>query len=147
MLLKQKLIFIVEDNTMNRVVFQIALKLHGAQVEFDRWGRHALDKMKHLNPDLIILDLMLPSGESGYDIFTEIRKDPSYDNVPIIAVSASEPAIAIPKTQQMGFSGFIAKPIDESLFPEQLAQILEGKKIWSAGERYSGSPIRSKSIK
>ncbi len=147
MLLKNKLIFIVEDNTMNRVVFQISLRVHGAQVEFDRWGRNTLDKLKYLKPDLIILDLMLPSGLSGYDIFAEIRKDSTYDAIPIIAVSASEAAIAIPKTRRMKFSGFIAKPIDETRFPEQVAQILAGEQIWSAGERYSGNLTGKNSVK
>ncbi len=138
MLLKNKNIFIVEDNTQNRVVFKMALLIHGANVDFERWGQDAITRLRKFEKvDLIILDLMLYQGTSGYDTFEEIRRIPEYDCVPIIAVSAAEPAMAIPKTQQMGFSGFIAKPIDDELFPKQVAQVIAGEKIWYAGMRVS----------
>lgn len=140
MLLKDKFIFIVEDNTQNRVVFQMSLVLTGARVEFERWGRDAVARLEGFSQvDLIILDLMLHNGVSGYDIFDQIRALPRFDKVPIVAVSASEPAVALPKTQLKGFSGFISKPIDDNLFPKQIAQLLAGEKIWYAGERYPGT--------
>ncbi len=142
MLLKGKHIFIVEDNLQNRVVFTMALKLHGATIEFDRWGD---DSILHLSAfdmvDLIILDLMLPSGVTGYDIHDRIRCLPKYRTVPIIAVSAAEPSIALPKTQQHGFDGFIAKPIDVDLFPKQVAKVIGGEPVWFVGERYQGTTV------
>lgn len=136
--LNGKCIYIVEDNVMNRVVFQMALVTQGAHVEFDRWGKNAISHLKQLpHVDLIILDLMLYGGISGYDIFTEIRALPQFDAVPIVIVSASEPSVAIPKAKELGLSGFISKPIDEELFPKQIAAILEGEKIW-----YDGTTIR-----
>ena len=137
--LKNKFIFIVEDNAQNRVVYQMVLGMSGARVDFERWGREVISRLKMRQVDLIILDLMLYNGISGYEIFTEIRKNSDYDQVPIVAVSAAEPAVALPKTQQMGFSGFIAKPVDDDLFPKQIAQILAGQPIWYGGGRYHGT--------
>ena len=114
MQLLSKKIFILEDNSMNRVVFRISLVSQGAYIEFDQWGRDTMEKIEAYEPDLIILDLMLPSGKSGYEVFKEIRQNSKFDHVPVVAISASEPAVALPKTKQMGFSGFIAKPIDEA---------------------------------
>jgi len=140
MLLKDKIIFIVEDNTLNRVVYQMALSLHGARVEYERWGQDAVRRLQSLQQvDLIILDLMLHKGISGYDIFEEIRSISKYDPIPIITVSAAEPAIALPKAQQMGFAGFIAKPIDDTLFPNQIARVIAGERVWYVGERYHTS--------
>jgi two-component system, cell cycle response regulator DivK len=140
MILRDRTVFIVEDNTQNRVVYQMTLIVNGARVEFERWGRDALGRLNSVrHVDLIILDLMLHNGVSGYDIFDEIRALPEYNCVPIIAVSAAEPAIAIPKTQVKGFDGFIAKPIDSDEFPDQIARVIAGEKIWYAGERYQGS--------
>ena len=124
---------------MNQIVFRMSLITQGAFVEFDQWGRDTIEKLDKYNPDLIILDLMLPNGNSGYDVFKQIREYSEYDNVPIVAISASEPAFALPRTKSMGFSGFIAKPIDETLFPKQMAKILEGEEIWYAGERYGNN--------
>jgi two-component system chemotaxis sensor kinase CheA len=136
MILKDKRIFIVEDNMQNRLVFQMSLIRHGASVDFERWGRDTLYHLQNLSRvDLIVLDLMLADDISGFDIFDKIRALPKYNTVPIIAVSAMDPSIAIPKTRKQGFSGFIAKPIDNTQFPKQIASIIAGQAVWSVGER------------
>jgi CheY-like chemotaxis protein len=133
-LLENKRIFIVEDNLQNRVVFQILLNAQGALIEFDRWGRDTMSRLQGFDPvDLIILDLMLGGGVTGYNIFDQIRSFPHFAQTPIVAISAADPAIALPKTQAQGFSGFIAKPIDDTLFADQLVDILAGKPVWYAG--------------
>ena len=137
MLLRGKVVFIVEDNSQNRIVYQIMMVRNGARVEFDRWGRDTIDRMKTLDQiDIILMDLMLPSGDSGFVIFETIRKNRRFDAIPIVAVSAADPSTALPRTQQMGFSGFIGKPINDDLFPGQLARILAGEKVWYAGDHY-----------
>lgn len=137
MLLQGKRIFIVEDNIHNRIIFNLSLSAQGASVYFDPHGRDPdwrLHAMK--DADLIILDLMLWRGSSGYDLFDEIRALPEYAGVPIIAVSAAEPAIALPKARQKGFAGFIAKPIDDEKFAGQIANIIAGESVWYTGDRY-----------
>src|SRR5579859_7869386 len=132
MLLKGKHIFIVEDNIENRVVYKMVLTMQGAKITFERWGEGTLVLLKQAQRvDLIILDLMLTAGTSGFDIFDTIRSQPEYNAIPIIAVSASEPIHAMAVAQSKGFSGYIAKPIDDGLFPKQLARIIAGNKVWS----------------
>ena len=136
MILKDKRIFIVEDNMQNRLVFQMALIRHGASVDFERWGRDTLYHLQNVSRvDLIVLDLMLAEGVTGFDLFDQIRGIEKYAKIPIIAVSAMDPSIAIPKLRKQGFSGFIAKPIDNVQFPRQLASIIAGEAVWSVGER------------
>jgi len=136
MLLKDKYIFVVEDNMQNRIVFQMVFMNHGTRVGFERWGRDAIFRLQGASRiDLIILDLMLAEGVSGFDLYDEIRALPRFAHTPIIAVSAMDPSIAIPQTRAKGFSGFIAKPIDKHLFPQQIARILEGEQIWHTGDR------------
>lgn len=132
--LRGKHFFIVEDNALNRVVYQMTLVPQGVLIDFERWGKDSLVALK-LCPvvDLIILDLMLHNNVSGFDIFAQIRAIPQYDPVPIVAVSAAEPSIAIPRAKELGFSGYISKPIDEALFPDQISRILAGEQIWHDG--------------
>ncbi len=140
MLLNGKRIFIVEDNPQNRVVFKMALVRHGATVDFERWGRDSLYQLNQaLNLDLIILDLMLAEGISGFDVFVEIRNLPNFATTPIIAVSAMDAALAVPRARALGFSAFIAKPIDNQLFPQQIARILTGEPVWYTGEHSPAS--------
>lgn len=134
MVLNRKRIFVVEDNLENRVVLRMTLGKVGAIVEFDQWGRSTLARLNAFAPvDLILLDLMLGFSASGYQIFDEIRADPAWQSVPIVAVSATNAADAIPRCMAQGFQGFIAKPIDLDQFPQQLARALAGEPIWYAG--------------
>jgi CheY-like chemotaxis protein len=132
MYLQGKSIFIVEDSAVNQLVFRVILRPHGANVEFERWSSNALWRLQHSeNIDLIILDLMLFCGLSGYELFTAIQQIPRFKHVPIVAVSAVDPTDGIAKTKALGFSGFISKPIREEAFASQLAAILRGEQIWN----------------
>ena len=132
--LSNKRIYIVEDDPRNRVIYQVMMIRHGARVHFDNWGKDAVSKIKAFGRvDLIILDLMITGGPDGYSIFKEIRSEPELNDVPIIAVSAADPSTALPKAQQMGFSGYIGKPINDEIFPEQLARVMDGEEVWYAG--------------
>lgn len=132
--LKGKYIYIIEDNLQNRVVFQMALTRQGALVDFDRWGRDAVFHLENTSRvDLIVLDLMLANGISGFDLYDEIRAIPTTADVPIVAVSAMDAAVAIPIARARGFNGFIAKPIDYNQFSKQLLAVINGEPVWYTG--------------
>jgi CheY-like chemotaxis protein len=104
------------------------------QVIIDWWAKGEINQLAKAMPiDLILLDLMLPGGRSGYDIFDEIRAHSQFDAVPIVAVSATDPTLAIPRAHQKGFAGFISKPVDDELFPQQLSDLIDGGQVWHAG--------------
>ncbi len=133
--LKGKWIFIVEDDRRNRVIYQVMMQRHGALTSFDRWGVDTIHNIKkHHKVDIIILDLMLPNDVSGFDVFTQLREHPELEQVPIVAVSAADPSHAVPEAQRLGFDGFISKPIDADLFPEQLWNVMNGEKVWYTGD-------------
>lgn len=132
--LRGKRIFIVEDNLENRIITRLALIRTGIMMEFDIWGRDTLKHLYHFAPvDLILLDLMLPGGASGYHIIDDIRRQPEFAQVPVAAISASDPVAAIARCRAQGFAGYIAKPIDDDLFPEQIARLINGEEVWYAG--------------
>jgi CheY-like chemotaxis protein len=133
MLLKGKKFFIVEDQRANAVIVAIALQSRGAEVFIERWGAQAIEHLKqHKDVDLILMDLMLTDGLTGFDVFEQIKAVPDLAHIPIVAVSASDAAVAMKKAQEMGFAGYIAKPISYLTFPETIASILEGKKVWAS---------------
>ncbi len=133
MLLKGKRIFITEDNLANRAVMQMLLESEGAVIGFERWGKDTCERLEHFAPvDVILLDLMFPTGITGFEVFDQIRALPEFGHVPIIAVSAKDPDTAIPQTQAKGFSGFIGKPIERTVFAQQIAAVLNGQQIWEA---------------
>jgi CheY-like chemotaxis protein len=132
MKLEGKRIFYVEDDVKNRSLVQIILEQAGATIGFERWGKdQTLPRLRAFAPvDLILLDLMLPRGVTGYDVFDAIRAEPEFAHVPIVAISASDPSIEIPRTRARGFAGFISKPIDLQSFPTQISTLINGQQIW-----------------
>jgi CheY-like chemotaxis protein len=115
----------------NQTITQMLLTTSGAIVSYDRWGLDAIKRMEAFAPiDLVLLDLMFPDNITGYEIFERIRDLEKFENIPIVAVSASDPSDAIPRTQAKGFAGFIRKPIDFVKFPEQIQKILGGEPVW-----------------
>ena len=82
--------------------------------------------------DLIMLDLMLPRGVTGYEVFDAIRREPEFGHIPIAAVSAADPSVEMPKTREKGFAGFISKPISLRFFPNQVTELLKGGNVWYA---------------
>jgi CheY-like chemotaxis protein len=132
--LKGKRIFLIEDNVGNRAIMQTLLEQQNVTIGFERWGIDTVKKLQEFAPvDIILLDLMFPRGITGYDIFDNIRAHPDFVHVPIVAVSASEPSVAIPKTRAYGFAGFISKPFDFDRFPAQILAVLKREPVWDAG--------------
>ncbi len=130
--LSNKRVFIVEDDRANAAIIQMLLEQTHCLVFRGRWGGNdTLDLLKKYAPiDLILMDLMLPNGVTGFDVYEMVRAIPGMENVPVIAVSASDPSVVLPKVRDMGFSGFIAKPVDFLKFPEQILAVLEGTDRW-----------------
>jgi CheY-like chemotaxis protein len=137
MTLDRKRIFLLDDNISNVTIAQLLLERQGAKVFIARMGIDAVERLRKCAPvDAVLLDLMLYDGPSGYDIFQQIRQLEEFKGVPIVAVSAADASIAIPKAQALGFSGFISKPVDFRYFPQQVQRILAGEIIWYTQERF-----------
>jgi two-component system cell cycle response regulator DivK len=85
----------------------------------------AMDK----KPDIIFLDINLPNT-TGYEILEKIRANAKLKDVLVIAVTAQDADIEIPKCKEAGFDGYIGKPISRMRFPRQLKRILDGESVW-----------------
>ncbi len=136
MLLKDKIIFLVEDDAVSLSVIRMLLEKEGARMPFDHVGSRTIDQLldilsaHQLKIDLILLDLKLLHGISGYDVLKAIRALPSLIHTPVVAFTAADPEEEIPKARAAGFNGYITKPIDRSHFIQDLALLLDGKPVW-----------------
>lgn len=129
--LRGKRIAIIEDNVTNLAVFATALRKQGVAVIQDTWNTQTTEfLLQHLPIDLIVLDIMLRKGASGYDAFDKWQEHPELQKIPVVAVSSLDAESEIPKAQARGFAGFISKPINAVKFPDQIAACLAGEKVW-----------------
>jgi len=121
---------IIDDNPKNISVLANMLsdeKLTHTRVTNCRHLDAIIDSVNNI--DVVFLDLEMP-GFSGYDILKQLKAKPRFATTPIVAytVHTSE----LPKARQSGFDSFLAKPINADKFPDQLARILRGERIWEA---------------
>jgi len=83
----QTKILVVDDDPVNRDFFQLMLSKLGFLVEEACDGMDAQDKIKKVKPDLILLDNIMPRM-SGFELTKMLKKDPVFEEIPIIMFSA-----------------------------------------------------------
>jgi signal transduction histidine kinase/CheY-like chemotaxis protein/CHASE3 domain sensor protein len=105
-------ILVVDDDVRNIFALTSALEHKGAVVEVARNGFEAISKLNEVEDiDLVLMDVMMPEMD-GYEATTEIRKDPRWRKLPIIAVTAKAMKDDQERCLQAGSNDYLAKPID-----------------------------------
>ncbi len=122
-------ILIVDDQTHNRDILVKLLSPLGFEVIEATNGEEGLAKAKQDQPGLILLDLVMPVLD-GFETSRRIRQEPNFQEVPIIAISAS----ILPQEQllsyQAGCNAFLSKPIDFKRLLEMIEVHLEVEWIY-----------------
>jgi two-component system cell cycle response regulator DivK len=112
-------ILYIEDNHDNRKLVSRILQAAGFTVHGVIDGRSGLDFVQETKPDLILVDLQLPEID-GYTVTTELRKMEDLHNTPIVALTANVMKEDQERSFAAGCNGFIHKPINVDLLPEQV---------------------------
>lgn len=84
---KKKVILIIEDDIPLQSAYKTALTKSGYEVIFSATGNDGLQKAKSENPNLIILDLMLPGGMNGFDVLEQLKGDEKLSKIPIFVLT------------------------------------------------------------
>jgi len=102
-------VLVVEDEPLLSEMITKSLKLEGYLVESAGTGEDGLKKVKELNPDLVLLDVLLPKID-GWEVLTRLRDDPKSRDLPIIMLTA----LADEKSKVQGLRGgaddYVTKP-------------------------------------
>ena len=80
-------------------------------------------------PDVFMLDIQIKPYD-GFELLSMLRSDPQYDKSKVIALTASVTNEEISLLKSGGFDGAIAKPLNIEAFPELIARIINGEKVW-----------------
>jgi CheY-like chemotaxis protein/signal transduction histidine kinase len=105
-------ILVVDDDVRNIFALTSALEHKGAIVEVGRNGLEAIEKLNTVQDiDLVLMDVMMPEMD-GYEATAQIRKDPRWRKLPIIAVTAKAMKDDQDRCMQAGSNDYLAKPID-----------------------------------
>ncbi|MDH5445995.1 MAG: response regulator [Gammaproteobacteria bacterium] len=105
-------ILYVEDEMDIQAIAQIALEnVGGFKLKICSSGQEAIDQGPDFNPDLILLDVMMP-GMDGPTTLEELRKLPSLTNTPVMFMTAKVQPQEIAHFKSLGAIEVIAKPFD-----------------------------------
>ncbi|BFM10703.1 diguanylate cyclase [Simiduia litorea] len=102
-------IFIVDDVEDNIKLLWYNLEDDGHEVMSATSGQECLDKVLDFNPDVILLDMMMP-GMSGSETLAQLKKLDAVENTPVIMVSANDGDDSVIETLDLGAHDFISKP-------------------------------------
>ncbi|MBW4540621.1 MAG: AAA family ATPase [Myxacorys chilensis ATA2-1-KO14] len=116
----RKTILVVDDKEPNRLVLINLLQPLGFEVFEATDGQDALQKARQFQPDVILMDLAMPTMD-GFEATRQIRLSPDLQQTVIIATSASVFEMDQQQSQSVGCNGFLSKPIREAELLEQLS--------------------------
>jgi two-component system cell cycle response regulator DivK len=118
-----KTVLIVEDNELNMKLFRDLLEAHGYQTSGTSNGFEALDLVRKMRPDLILMDIQLPQV-SGLEVTRWIKDDPDLRTIPVVAVTAFAMKGDEERIRQGGCEAYISKPISVTKFIETIKSYL-----------------------
>lgn len=128
-----KRILIADDKATSRELLRTVLERQGYAITEAADGEEALQKALAESPDLILLDLQMPR-RTGYEVLSELRKDPRHAELPIIALTASAMQGDREKALAAGFTGYMAKPVPLVHLREEVKRLLLLRDFETAGE-------------
>ncbi len=118
-----KTVLHIEDNMENRLLVRRLLQADGFEVMEAENARQALDALKAIIPDIILLDINMPDMD-GYTLTSKIKSTPALRSIPIVAITANVMRGDREKVFNAGCDGYIEKPIDVDRFTDQLVAFL-----------------------
>jgi two-component system, OmpR family, response regulator len=113
------LILAVDDTPENLEILTVRLKAHGYEIATAPDGEQGLARARELEPDLILLDIMMPKLD-GIAVVRELKRDPRLRAVPVILVTAKADTRDVVQGLDAGGDDYLTKPF---AFAELLARV------------------------
>jgi len=90
-------------------------------------GQEALEKVDSFNPELILLDVMMP-GMDGFEVLDKVKEKPGHSDTPVIMLTAKDQSSDVLKGYQSGATSYLVKPFNLDELVETINQTLERSK-------------------
>jgi DNA-binding response OmpR family regulator len=116
----QRTVLIIEDEKLIIVSTQMVLEAAGFRVESATNGEDGIGKAKTCNPDLILLDIMMP-GIDGWETLTRLKRDTATAHVPVVIFTAREHSRGHQRSTDLGAADYFRKPFE----PDELIELVE----------------------
>src|SRR5208282_1229183 len=122
------LILVVDDVPDNVDILQMRLEAQGYEVTTAADGVEALDKIRELLPDLVLLDVMMPRLD-GIETVKRLKADPSLPFIPVILVTAKADGKDVVDGLESGGDDYLTKPVDHAALSARVRAMLRIKAL------------------
>jgi DNA-binding response OmpR family regulator len=119
-----KKILIVDDEPNIVMSLEFLMKREGFEVAVAIDGEEALTRMAEFEPDLVLLDVMMPK-KNGYDVCQEIRANAAWNQVKVLMLTAKGRDTEIAKGLAIGADGYMTKPFSTKDLAARVRQLLD----------------------
>ena len=120
-----KRILIVDDEPNIVVSLEFLMRREGFEVEVASDGQAALEAVEQRTPDLVLLDIMLPTI-SGFDVCTRLRGDPRFRGLKIVMLTAKGREADQARGTALGADLYVTKPFSTRELMDQIRALLAG---------------------
>jgi two-component system, OmpR family, alkaline phosphatase synthesis response regulator PhoP len=127
-------ILIADDNLQNRELLEAYLADDGHEILMASDGRQTLEVAHEREPDLILLDIMMPKM-SGYEVCEKLKSDAKTKNIPVLMVTALREMADIEKAVAAGADDFLSKPVHRLELKTRVRSLLRVKHLTSERDR------------
>jgi CheY-like chemotaxis protein len=103
-------ILIADDNPTNVELLEAYLSNHDCEIAIAVDGRDTLEKVAQFEPDLILLDIMMPKL-SGFEVCKKLKEDPTTKGIMVLMVTALNELGDIERAVNAGCDDFLSKPV------------------------------------
>ena len=117
-----KKILLVDDDPLVIKIITKLLKGSDYMIEVAEDGLDALSRIKSMDPDLVILDVMMPEI-NGYDVCYQLRFNDEFKKVPIILLTVRENELSGDISERTAIE-YVQKPIDVKILNEKIEMLL-----------------------
>jgi adenylate cyclase len=130
-------ILVVDDTPRNVKLLADLLSVKGYAVVTAASGAEALAKIADEPPDLVLLDVVMPEM-SGYEVCRKVRDDPATKMLPVVMVTALDPAQERVKGIEAGADDFLSKPINQPELLARVKSLLRVKELYDVVQVQAG---------
>ncbi len=123
---KRSKILVVDDEEKNLRLMEALLIPLGYEVILAQDGEEALEKVRRIPPDVILLDIMMPRMD-GFEVARRLKEEEDTSIIPIVMVTALREVDDRVKALEAGADDFLTKPVDKTELKARVQSLLKVK--------------------
>ncbi len=126
--MKKSVVLVVDDDELNREICQISLEALDVDVHMAENGEVGLDMAGSLDPDLILLDVMMPVLD-GFATLERLQSNPDLRDIPVLMLTARVDTKDVVSALGIGAKDYLRKPFDEAELAARVKTLLTNRQM------------------